>query len=138
VSRYVIDTSVAVKWLVPEVHTEHAQRLRAMAHELLAPEFLMIELANTLLKKARRGEIRAVRVVPMLSRTAAMFQFLTTSRLIDRTVAIATQHSRSVYDALYVAHALDQRCQLITADRKLYDALRPAYAKTMLWVEDIP
>ncbi len=44
---------------------------------------------------------------------------------------------RSIYDSLYVALALRERCKLVTADRRLYNALSLAFSDTMLWVEDI-
>jgi predicted nucleic acid-binding protein len=47
------------------------------------------------------------------------------------------QFGRSAYDSLYVALALDERCQLVTADRRLYDATSPIYPDTMLWIEDL-
>lgn len=37
-SRYVVDASVAVKWFVPEIHTDASLRLLDGNHELLAPD----------------------------------------------------------------------------------------------------
>jgi predicted nucleic acid-binding protein len=51
---------------------------------------------------------------------------------------LAHQYIRSVYDALYVALALQEGCQLVTADGRLYNALRPVLPDTMLWVGDLP
>jgi hypothetical protein len=49
---YVIDASVAIKWLVPEALSEEALRLLDAGEELLAPEMLMIEAANVLRHQA--------------------------------------------------------------------------------------
>lgn len=43
-SRYVLDTSVAVKLYVPEVHSDLAVRFFADNHELIAPD-LYVALA---------------------------------------------------------------------------------------------
>ena len=51
----VIDASVAVKWVVPEVGSEAAIVL--LGRELWAPSLWLAEAANALLKKSRRGEI---------------------------------------------------------------------------------
>ena len=136
-SRYVLDASVVVKWYVPEIHSEHALRLRGRSHDLVAPEFLLIELANTLLKKVRRAEFADDQVMSALASAADLLTFDSMTGLFTRTVEMARQFARSIYDALYVVLALEQRCPLITADRRLYDAIRPIFPATMVWVEDI-
>ena len=58
-------------------------------------------------------------------------------QLLAAALDIGMEHNRSVYDALYVALALREGCRLVTADRRLYQALEPVMPATMLWVEDI-
>ena len=53
-SLYVIDSSVAIKWYVPEVHDVEARRLRGSGNPLHCPDFLAVELAAILWKKIRR------------------------------------------------------------------------------------
>jgi predicted nucleic acid-binding protein len=52
VTPFVIDASVAIKWLVDEPGTAAALSLRR--HRLLAPDLLIAECANVLWKKVRR------------------------------------------------------------------------------------
>jgi len=54
---WVVDASVAVKWVVPEALSEHAERVLATDEELLAPDLLLVEAANALWKKTERGEL---------------------------------------------------------------------------------
>lgn len=61
-----------------------------------------------------------------------------TATLVGAALEIALAFDRSVYDSLYVALALRDDCQLVTADRRLYNALAPALSETMLWIEDDP
>ncbi len=56
-SHYVVDASVAVKWCIPEVHSDAAIRLRDETHALHVPTFFTLEFANALCKKMRRGEL---------------------------------------------------------------------------------
>ena len=56
-SRYVVDASVAIKWVLPETHSEAALRLQHSNHHLHAPTFATLELGNVLIKKVRRGEL---------------------------------------------------------------------------------
>ena len=56
---FVVDASVVVKWLVPEIHSDAARRLLVLPHEYVAPDLLFAETANTIWKKIRRGELTA-------------------------------------------------------------------------------
>ncbi len=49
-SHYVVDASVAVKWFVPEAHSDSALRLRDQAHTLHVPAFFTLEFANACAK----------------------------------------------------------------------------------------
>lgn len=50
--KYVLDSSVALKWALPEPDTAKALQLRADyrngTHELIAPDFFPIEVAHAL------------------------------------------------------------------------------------------
>ena len=55
--KWVIDASVAAKWLAPEPDTPLAEAL--LADDLIAPDLLYAEVPNTLWKKQLRGEMDA-------------------------------------------------------------------------------
>jgi len=55
VRGFIIDASIAVKWVVEEPGTKEALALRACP--LGAPELLVAECANILWKKVRRREL---------------------------------------------------------------------------------
>ena len=80
-SRYVVDASVAVKWLVPEIHTQEAEQLLDPTHVLLAPDLLYAEVGNALWKRVRRRELRAEEARLVL---AALHQFS-----LDMTASIS-------------------------------------------------
>jgi predicted nucleic acid-binding protein len=51
----------------------------------------------------------------------------------------AVRRGLTVYDALYLALAVTRRCQMVTADQKLYGATRPGrLSAQVLWVADVP
>ena len=54
-SVLVVHASVAVKWMLPEPLANMAIRLQSPSHQLHAPSFLDIELANVLWKKVRQA-----------------------------------------------------------------------------------
>ena len=47
----VIDASVAVKWFIPEIHSQTAVKLLAGKKTLYAPDLIYAEVGNTLWKK---------------------------------------------------------------------------------------
>lgn len=135
----VVDASVVVKWAIPEVHASDARRLLAADQPLVGPTILPIEIGNILWKKVRRAELTEADAARALSQLIAEVR-VDTDRpgLLDSALQLAIRYDRSVYDALYVALALAEDCQFVTADLRLYNALAPAFPGTMLWVEDLP
>ena len=61
--RYVLDSSVAVKWVLEEEHSDRARQLRDEArkamHQLLAPDVFPVELGHALTRAERQGRIAA-------------------------------------------------------------------------------
>ena len=124
-TQYVIDTSVAAKWFIPEDHSAVARRLLAPDHVRVAPDLIFVEFANVIVKRRRRNEILARDAVEHLSALEGLLQVHDSARLMASAVEIAVSFDRSAYDATFVALAMLERCQLVTADRRLYNALAP-------------
>ena len=68
--RALIDASVAVKWYLPEPGERAALRVLTEAldgsRELIAPDWIVAELANALRKKVRRDECSAAQARAIL------------------------------------------------------------------------
>ena len=142
--RFVVDASVAIKWFVPEVHHEAARRLLREGFELLSPDLVRAEVGNVLWKKWRRGELSAGEAVAIL-RDFGRFplRIRPSESLMEGAWAVTERFGRSFYDGLYVALAVETESSLVTADSRLYNALRDdalaeALADNLLWVEDAP
>ena len=138
-SRYVVDASVAIKWFVPEIHSDAAARLLDETHELLAPDLLLPEFGNILWKKVQRRQISLETSRQILQDFKAVtLQTYPSEPLLEPAVDMANSLGRSVYDCFYLALAVTQRCQMITVDQKFYNALSTStFATNLLWVEDI-
>jgi predicted nucleic acid-binding protein len=141
VNRFVVDASVAIKWYLPEPNSVDADRLLSGGFQLLAPDLLFPEIGNILWKRIMRSEmtvykaqviLRALESLPMTLRPS--------SSLAENAMTVACGLRRSLYDSLYLALALMADCKLVTADRKLFDAVKNAapVKKHVLWIEDIP
>lgn len=137
--KIVVDASVAVKWFVPEIHSAASVRLLDAEFILCAPDLIGAELANTLWKKVRKGEISRGEADEILASFDGLpIEFVPTKVLLSAAFQVAVTLGRSVYDSLYVALAVAQECSLITADRKFHSAVLTsrALAPHMRWVED--
>ncbi|MEH2299975.1 MAG: type II toxin-antitoxin system VapC family toxin [Nostoc sp.] len=137
-SRYVLDASVAIKWFVPEVHSDKARHLLTSNYTFLVPDFFFAEVANVLWKRVRRGEDTADNAKQTLADLNTIPLEVYLSRpLMPLALDIAIQNDRAVYDSLYLALAITQKCQMVTADEKFYNALKTSsYAKNLFWVEN--
>jgi hypothetical protein len=62
VSLFVVDASVAIKWFLPEIHSDAALRLLAGEHTLHAPDLIFSEFGNVLWKRFRKREISRAEV----------------------------------------------------------------------------
>jgi predicted nucleic acid-binding protein len=129
--KYVLDSSVALKWVLSEADSGKAIRLRDEyrngVHELLAPDLFPPEIANALASAERQKRIRpgesAVFLNDVLSAAPTLHH---TSPLLIRAMEIAIATKQAVYDCVYVALAEEEGCELVTADDKLARSLRPA------------
>lgn len=120
----VVDPSVALKWFVPEVHSEGAIALLEASTRILAPDLLYPEAGNVVWKKVQRGELtpREAREVIAGLRQAPIV-VAPSGPLLEAALEIALAHRRTVYDSLYVALAVARECVFVTADERLFNAL---------------
>ena len=119
-SEVVVDASVAICWFVREAGTEKANRLVAGGSDLVAPSLMLAELANTLLKKTRRGEIRADIAQAGLSEIRRFVpKIFNLPELVPSALAIALELGHPVYDCIYLALARRREAPLVTLDRRL-------------------
>ncbi len=128
----VVDASVAVKWVLQEEgHREALLLLQSYQEEqmdLLAPHLLLAEVGNALWKRVRRGDLTGGQAGRCFDLLLLNCPILMESAEVTRSaLELSILHHRAFYDCLYVAWALEQRCDLVTADRKLFGALHPAY-----------
>ena len=119
-TRQVVDASVVVKWYVPETDSAAAVALLEAASDLLAPDLLAAELANTLWKKVRRGELTAAQAEEVVAAfsNACPVTLVSSLRLLPAALELALRWQRSVYDCLYLALAVAEGCHLFTADAR--------------------
>lgn len=137
---YVIDASVAIKWYLPEEHSVHAVRLALLDIQLHCPDLMFAETGNILWKYVLRSECSHGKAVAIFRELKALsLKVWATPQIAEEALEIACRTKRTFYDSIYIALAVKNNCQMVTADLKLYDALKETpLKKHILWIEDIP
>jgi predicted nucleic acid-binding protein len=123
----VVDASVAVCWYLPHPASERATALLRGTGPLIAPAQLQLELASVLLRAVRRGELtarEAERVIgELLPRALTLVPDWPPATAV---LATATLHGGTVWDAVYVATAIENHAGLVTAHPPLVATARAA------------
>ncbi len=130
--KYVLDSNVALKWVLRENNSDKARQLRIdyqqKIHELLVPDVFPIEVAHALARSERRGIITPAQGPMFLADIlASQPQLHPYVPLLWRAYAISSQARIGVYDCLYVALAEREGCELLTADDRLVRTLQPTF-----------
>jgi predicted nucleic acid-binding protein len=124
----IVDASVAVKWIAPEEGQPAALELIRTSDKLCAPEFLLLEVGNTIWKKVRRGELSSDQASGGLGFLRRVIQrFVPDTLLADRALAISLEGDHPIYDCLYVACAEHENGVVVTADTRLLTKLGGRY-----------
>jgi predicted nucleic acid-binding protein len=136
-TAYVVDASVAAKWLLEEENSLDAAQLLDNTYHLHAPDYMFVEIDNLLCKRVRRKDIHVDKAREVRAAVRGFdIEVHSFEVLIDMAWEIALKSGCSIYDALYVALAVMLDIQVVTADRKMYDRLRTGKWKdNVLWVD---
>lgn len=137
---FVLDASVAVKWfLSPKAESLAAEALALYEEYLerkinfIVPDIFWAEVGSAFWKACRLGRIQKASaqeaITALVKCELATFSI---EALLERAFLIATTFDRSVYDALYVALAVQSGAELITADERLANALAAHFPVTWL------
>ena len=98
----VIDASVALKWVLDEPGQEAADAL--LDEELVAPSLMLIEAANALWRRSRRGEISGEEARERLAELqGAPVTIVPIEHDLLAAADLANTLGHPVYDCLYLA-----------------------------------
>ena len=136
----VVDASLALKWVVPVEDSETAQHLwvrwQDAGQSLIGPPIFRPEITNALYQMVRRAVIQAGEADEALSALLPVVTIHEPEQLYRRALTIAVELGMgATYDALYVALAEAERCELWTADRKLVRLAQPSFPQVR-WIEE--
>jgi predicted nucleic acid-binding protein len=140
--RYVLDSSVALKWVLAEPDSPKAKQLRDdfrnHIHELLSPDIFQVEIAHALTRAERQGRIAPPQAGILWADIMSIPPRLEPSGpLIPRAIQISSTVRIGVYDCLYVALAERESCELVTADTRLVKNLQARFP-FIIELADVP
>jgi predicted nucleic acid-binding protein len=123
IPRFVLDTSVALKWFL-ESGARHVSAARGLRNgfcegrcRLSAPNLLLIELANALTTGHRASEEKVKEAVAAVQRLDIEFVAFDSGTL-TKAVELAAAYGVTVYDTYFWAVAIDLKSTLVTADER--------------------
>jgi len=128
--RLVVDASVGVKWFVPEPLSDRALAILEDFGdgrvELYAPRVFTLEVASALRKYCVRGLVERGLVAESLRvlRDIDIAYVEVGWDLVDEALSYSLEKGVTVYDAVYIVTARKLKARLVTADERLYRALR--------------
>lgn len=145
VMSYVVDTSVALKWYIPEAGSAEARLYMSPGIDRHAPDLLPLEGAHALLKRARSGDpavrmaIEDALMVAEALRDGAPIRYHSCWPLLAPALSLAAEIGASVYDGLFLALAIRQGSRVVTADGKFRDKIESSgYASHVRWFMETP
>ena len=130
--NYALDSSVAFKWVVPEIDTDKALRLRddyrVSIIGLFSPDVFPVELGHALTRAERQGRLTPPEAGILWHDVMATSPLLSPSLpLMPRALEISSRWRVGIYDCLYVALAEREGCEFVTADDRLVRNLGPVF-----------
>ncbi len=136
----VLDASVAIKWFIPEVESEPARRLFRQKTRgdltIHVPDHFFAEAGNILWKKVQRQALSRRDLAPIVRAVRATpDEVYSSSDLLPGALDLAKEVKETVYDGLYLALAVALDCELVTADRRLWNRVSSSpYRSHIRWV----
>ena len=124
---FVLDCSVAAKWVFPEPGRASAVELfsRYASGEILliAPDLLLAEFASLVAKRSRRKLMSAEQAQQAFALIARYAPRLFDMRpRLSRALDLSLRYRLSLWDCVYLALAAEHNCPVLTADLRLFRA----------------
>lgn len=134
----VIDASVIAAAFFQEQFARTAAALLSADLALHAPDLVVSEIANVIWKRQRRNEIDDAEAAALLADFRTLPLCITSSdELIESALELALRTGRTVYDCLYLALAVKTRSVMVSADKRLVNALADTpLEKHIAWIGD--
>ena len=135
----IIDASFALKWFFPEENSEIARSFLSEKNRFVVPDLFWIETSNIISKKVRKRELsinEAERIIQILE--SMNFVTVALDKIKEEAFFISTRFSITLYDACYLAVAVNYEGNLFTADIRMSNGIKKtAYKEFVTSINDL-
>ncbi len=119
---FVVDASVAIKWVVDEPGSSNAIEL--LSSPTIAPSLFQAEVGHVLTKRVRRRQLTAEQARAGFAFVKRNCTLLPLEPLGDLALGLSLELHHSIHDCYYLAAAEASGWALVTADVALVSKLR--------------
>lgn len=126
----VIDTSALIRLFIPDGLVPQGQEkffigVESGLNTAIAPELILAETANVLLKKERAGELSKEEGQQLLKDINDLpVRLFSHQEILVEAYEIGAKYGLTGYDALFLALAVRHSAAVFTADKKMMDAVK--------------
>jgi predicted nucleic acid-binding protein len=133
---FVLDSSVALAWVLPDEGSPYADELleRLITEGAVVPPIWPLEIGNVLLVALRRGRIHQQEFEVMVERLARLpieIDIEATDHALAAVLVLAAQLGLTTYDAAYLDLAQRRKLPLATLDNRLRNACATAQLEVL-------
>ena len=128
--KYIVDASTTLKWIFNDeegvgVARELLSDYLSEKIVLIAPSLWLIEVANAVKSAVLSGRIASKKGELLLSLLLqAKPKIIPLDGYVENAFKLACKYKISVYDGLYLTIALENKIPFVTADKKLFEAVK--------------
>jgi predicted nucleic acid-binding protein len=137
----ILDASVAAKLFIAEADSDRAEQVLGSGQPLIAPDLVLVEVANALHKAWRRDVIDDAQMDRAVRRLPTIFgRLFPATELVADAAIISRILRHPVPDCIYVALHWRTGAPVITADLELVEAADavPAWSGSAVRLSDFP
>jgi predicted nucleic acid-binding protein len=121
----IVDASVVIKWFVEESLHAEARHIYKYQRDILAPDFVLVEVANVAWKKVQRQEIKTEQAYEIINLAfEALPGFVHSSDVLPQAAKLAIELVHPVYDCLYLACVDGPQDSLVTGDKRFFNKVK--------------
>jgi predicted nucleic acid-binding protein len=122
--NYIIDASIAAKWIFYEKDSDQAEIFLKKIDRILVPYLFLIEMSSIISKKVRKRELSISEALEKRKELEDLnFQVFSEKAILKLAFDISISLPITIYDANYLALAIKKEGKLYTSDNRLVNGL---------------
>jgi len=122
--NYIIDASIAAKWIFYEKDSDQAEIFLKKIDRMLVPYLFLIEMSSIISKKVRKRELSISEALEKRKELEDLnFQVFSEKAILKLAFDISVSLPITIYDANYLALAIKKEGKLYTSDKRLVNGL---------------